>query len=243
MSADRTAASRSADGLGRVEVAGEGHSLFGVAVPDEEPGVGEGRAIGRAQAAPYGPGPDDQDRAAVGPRQMTCGQQAVARRFPLGDEAEIDDRLEAAILVRKDRDRPADHRLALRGIAGKHRRGLHRHAQPVDPGRPAEQRVGIAVKESVPDLGLRETVPSGKRVGQPDPVEPRFALGEPDDRDAHGVCPASRPSATSRSAHPSGPSKRCVCQPLDAAIRMLSCRSSANSKCPGATPQSSSTIS
>ena len=196
----------------------------GGAVPDHELAP-SGRASRRPRASTRAicPAADDEDAVGIRRRQQPGGEQRIGRRLPLGDEVEIDDRLQRAVIVAVEVHRPVDRRHLVGGVLGKHRRGLHRHAHPVDPGRTGEQGVGLAVEETVGDLGPRA---AGARRPSRRPSSPQSSSASA----SNGmisivIAPPPRsasPAATSRAAQPSGPSNRCACQPRASAAAMLS---------------------
>ena len=224
-------------GKGRLHRAGP----FGRAVPDRELRAGKSSTIGFAQRMPHGASANNQDVAAVWTGQTARRQQTVTRRFPLGHQCEIQDRLQGAILPRKQVHRPRNHGFSRCLVARKDRGTFDRQPQTRNPRGPVQQGVFAFVQEHIRHLRLRPLMARHQSVRQRQPVQVSLALLK---WDHHRHCAASllsNPSATSRSAQPCGPSNRCVCQPRPAATLMLSIRSSAKSKPSGGTPQSAST--
>ena len=227
-------------GLGRdlgAGLGGERGGGLGAAGPQAEARLREARAVGAQQGARHRARPDHQHLPGVGAGQAERAQERVAGRLPLGQEAQVHERLEGAVAVRQQRGHAVDALAPPGGVAREDGGGLHQEAEAGDPGGPVEERVGGAGQEHVLHLGAGPAVAVLDGAGDREPVQAGLHLPA-DERDAH-----SRPSAARRSRSPSGPRKRCAAQPRSRAASTFSSRSSAKSRAAGGSPVPRSTAS
>ncbi len=153
---------------------------LGGSVPHHELGAREDGPIGLAQGPTDRPRPDDENLRGLRVSQPRGGQDAVAGGLPLGDEMEIDDRLEGPVDVRIEAHTTIDRwdvRI-LREDGG----GFDCHAEPVDPGRAGEEGVLAPAQHAVSDLCLGKSVPSVERVDDALPGQQLLGL---DGNDLH----------------------------------------------------------